>query len=349
MTPPRHHNANPIMADAATQVEDVVVIKTNLQVPTAGTRRRPASAGACLGGVRRPTSARAGSSAALKMWAKTSHEKTQKEKQESVRLFNSELEETLTDIKLEGQARREDVESRRRSRRHSFTGESWKVGGACAGTVRPSTLSRTHGGTTSGLFSDVQPLEGSESAAALQERLEEKSDFHAGKKRRELAESLRRSRAHFETGAPWRSGGACAGTVRTASLSRTRGSTNSGLFSDVQPLAGSESEALRLEQRMLKQHRRNSLRGIASTESSRTLDRSSSVPSLVLPRKSTSSEAPKAAEENCDFTGIAAELGLFDDAELSGGTSMMQNSKRPAGSATAIVRSARRRSSFGGA
>merc|ERR1711907_618737 len=70
-----------------------------------------------------------------------------------------------------------------------------------------------------------------------------------GKKKREEVEALLRSRRNSLSGETWKTGEACASTVRAASLSRTRGSTTSGLFSDVQMLAGSEFEAAVLESR----------------------------------------------------------------------------------------------------
>jgi hypothetical protein len=141
-----------------------------------------------------------------------------------------------------GALRRQAAEALQRSQRQAQSGESWRNGGACAGTMRTAGLSRTHGGTTSGLFSDFQPLEGSESAAA-QNRKESTVAEDEGKLRRQAAQAKQQSQRHALTGEPWRNGGACAGTVRTACLSRTHGGTTSGLFSDFKPLEASEAAA----------------------------------------------------------------------------------------------------------
>jgi len=302
-----------------------------------------------MSGFQRPKSARAASSNHMKMWARTSQEKSFQEKQEALRLFSRDLKETLCDRQYEGQLRREAAEAHQRSRRHTLTGDPWRSGGACAGTVRPPSLSRTHGSTTSGLFSDFQPLEGSESTACLRERLAELRHPEAGKKRREEAEALRRSRAHWQTGQPWRIGGACAGTVRSASLSRTHGSTISGLFSDVQPLAGSESIALMEEKvRQRAQWRsRLSLAGDSCRSRECSTDRiarGKSVPSLLARRSecSTSSDLP----EECGPELCVSETNS-SEADVEAGDSC-------AGSALAKIRSARRnslgrRSAVGGA
>merc|ERR1740130_1223916 len=142
-----------------------------------------------------------------------------------------------------GQLRREASEASQRSQRHSLTGEMWKSGGACAGTVRSASLSRTHGSTTSGLFSDFQPLEGSESLASKKVTDCSQETQDPGQLRRQASEAAQRSQRHALTGDRWKGGGVCAGTVRSASLSRTRGSTTSGLFSDTPMLAGSDSLA----------------------------------------------------------------------------------------------------------
>lgn len=165
----------------------------------------------------------------------------------------------------EGQMRRQQAEAVQRGQRNQ-TGDPWRNSGACAGTVRTVSLSRTRGSTTSGLFSEPQTLAGSESAAVLRERWQEVRTGEAtGQKRREAAEATRKNRCHSATGESWKVAGACAGTVRSASLSRKNGSTCSGLFSDVQPLAGSDSVAnlaAKAEKRMQ--------RRLRSTESGNT-------------------------------------------------------------------------------
>lgn len=261
------------------------------------------------------------------------------EKREAVQLFNAELDDSLLDVKLDGQARRQTAEAMQRSRRHALTGDPWKVGGACAGTVRSASLSRTRGGTTSGLFSDFQPLEGSESAAALHERRTSK-ERPSGRPRREDAESVQKSRAHRQ---PWRSGGACAGRVRAASLSRTRGSTVSGLFSDVQPLAGSESMALLEEQKRLKQERRERHRcNMSSTDSCSGVPRSPSVPSLILPQRIVQHPDSGNIKDNEERAEEAAEFGLSDDVEWDRIPKTL-----PAGSGFSSVRCARKFASGG--
>lgn len=193
-------------------------------------QRRPASAGPC-GRPRAdassfPLSARSTGSRTPQQ-ACRQRPRTAQDKKEALALFAKEIDDGLRDLRDEGQQRRKAAEATQRRNRHSLTGKPWMNGGACAGTVRSASLSRTRGGTTSGLFSDVQPLEASESAAAVRER-----------------QQLERKRTESAPIAgPWVSGGACAGTVRSASLSRTRGGTTSGLFSDFQPLEGSESAA----------------------------------------------------------------------------------------------------------
>mmetsp|Transcript_80632 Transcript_80632/g.142625 ORF Transcript_80632/g.142625 Transcript_80632/m.142625 type:complete len:347 (+) Transcript_80632:86-1126(+) len=298
------------------------------------TVHRPASAGSkrpsTLSGIQRPTSAKAASCSRLKMWAKTPREKSQQDKRQALEQFNIELDESLFDLKLDGLARRQAAEAAQRSQRHSLSGQAWKVGGACAGTVRPASLSRVRGGTTSGLFSDVKLLEGSEFNAAVQERCSKRHDAKASKQR---AESRQRSRGQHRSGEPWRAGGACAGTVRAASLSRTRGSTISGLFSDVQPLAGSESAALLQERMKLKQKRRDSFRSSNfSMDSGGSASRSASVPSLVLPQ----------------HLGCAKASEQEDDLMSDEGASCATPKSFPAGSALASVRCARQ-SAAGGA
>merc|ERR1711924_209573 len=84
-----------------------------------------------------------------------------------------------------------------RSRRHSLSGEPWKTGGACAGTVRPATLSRTRGSTTSGLFSDFLPLESSE-FTAVNHLKDSQEHRDPGQTRRQVAEAVQRSQPfHF--------------------------------------------------------------------------------------------------------------------------------------------------------
>lgn len=60
--------------------------------------------------------------------------------------------------------------------------------------------------------------------------------------RRTEVEELRKTRSQSLGGQPWKITGACATTIRAPCLSRTRGSTTSGLFSDVQCLSACESE-----------------------------------------------------------------------------------------------------------
>jgi hypothetical protein len=325
---------------------------THAQSKVAQKATRPQSAGPdsyahALGGIQRPKSARAASSNMLKMWAKTSHERSLQEKQDALRLFSKDLKETMRDRQYDGQLRREAAEASQRSRRHSLSGDPWRSGGACAGTVRSASLSRTHGSTTSGLFSDFQPLEGSESGACLRERIAEKRRPDAGKRRREEAEALRRSRAHCETGQPWRIGGACAGTVRSASLSRSHGSTISGLFSDVQPLAGSESAANLAEKARQREQRRSHQQTSSESGRGRELGcgvaRSMSVPSLPLARRSLGSASSDVPQDS------GREMCCSESSEAD---SDMQG--LCAGSALAKVRSARRnslgrRSACGGA
>lgn len=133
---------------------------------------------------------------------------------------------------------------------------------------------RTRGSTTSGLFSDSQSLAGSDSDSALREHRD--SSTHTS---RQLAEAPRRNAE------PWKSVGACAGSVRAAGLSRTHGSTVSGLFSDVQPLAGSESAALMAAKLQNSSRLRRSR--------SRRLSRSTSQPSLLSSCSSSSNPSPK--------------------------------------------------------
>jgi len=164
------------------------------------------------------------------------------------------LGQTLPEkMQVEGQMRRQQADAVQRGQRN-LIGEPWRNSGACAGNVRTASLSRTRGSTTSGLFSEPQTLAGSESAAVLRERWQEVQRGEAtGPKRRESIEAARKNRCHSATGESWKVAGACAGTVRSASLSRKNGSTCSGLFSDVQPLAGSDSLAnlaARAEKRM---------------------------------------------------------------------------------------------------
>lgn len=159
---------------------------------------------------------------------------------------SKELKESSADMSDKGRLRRQAAEDLQRSRRHSLTGEAWKSGGACAGTVRTASLSRSHGSTTSGLFSEAKPLSTHYSCDYMsitksQERSSEMQE--EGHLRRQMAEASQRSQRHSLTGEPWRVGGACAGTVRTASLSRSHGSTTSGLFSDCKPLEASEYES----------------------------------------------------------------------------------------------------------
>merc|ERR1712232_751823 len=164
-----------------------------------------------------------------------------------------------------------------------------------------------------------------------------------------------------------RSGGVCAGTVRAACLSRTHGSTSSGLFSDVQPLAGSESVALLKEKLEQRQQWRNRKCSMSSTEPcSRSKNLSASVPSLPLAHHGVPSESyqaegdksktsskleaevgrsPEMAEKRCEPEENASEAKLCGEehpciSPSKGGSC--------AGSAFATVRAARR-SACGGA
>lgn len=139
----------------------------------------------------------------------------------------------------EGQLRRRAAEATQRRQGYSLCGEVWKSG-ACVGAVR-------------GVFSEPLSMAGSESVAALRERILELQGDVNGQKQRETPEAARKKRCHLAKDDQWRNGGACAGTVRAPCLSRKRGSTVSGLFSDVQPLAGSESAVAMAEK---KQHMR---------------------------------------------------------------------------------------------
>jgi hypothetical protein len=144
--------------------------------------------------------------------------------------------ERSQEISDEGRLRRQAAEANQRSQRHSLTGAAWKNSGACAGTVRTAALSRSNGSTTSGLFSDCKPLEASEYTAALASKEMSCDAQDEGRLRRQEAEENQRKQRHSLTGAAWKNSGACAGTVRSAGLSRTHGSTTSGLFSECKPL-----------------------------------------------------------------------------------------------------------------
>lgn len=156
---------------------------------------------------------------------------------------------TSCDAEDEGRLRRREAEENQRKQRHSLTGAVWKNSGACAGTVRSAGLSRTHGSTTSGLFSECKSLEACDYTFGTQSKelsCQESRDMQdEGRLRREAAESAQRSQRHSLTGEPWKNTGACAGTVRTACLSRTNGSTTSGLFSQPLLLEGSDCASIR--------------------------------------------------------------------------------------------------------
>jgi len=128
--------------------------------------------------------------------------------------------------------RRPQSAQRRDSRGHSSQVEPWRHACAGAGLFRSVTLSRVHGSTTSGLFSDVRPLEGSEIDLKLLEK--DKQKQHGTKIRQ---------RANRPSG---------TGDTRTINGDRvcparpvtcTRRNSTSGLFSDVRLLEATESEA----------------------------------------------------------------------------------------------------------
>lgn len=169
--------------------------------------------------------------------------KTQQEKQAALRMFMREQVEILQEVRDKGRNRRRASEAVQLSQRHVLTGDPWRNTGACANTVRTATLSRKHGCTTSGLFSDAQLLEGSESSTRL-------SDSTRSRRKDTDAKAMhRRSCSSTSTVEPWRTTGACAGMARPPCLSRTHGTTTSGLFSDVRLLSESESEASLMESR----------------------------------------------------------------------------------------------------
>jgi len=219
--------------------------------------------GSCAGGVRSASLSRTRGSTTSGLF---SDAPILEASEAAMKRSSQPLGQTLPEkIQEEGQMRRQQADAVQRGQRN-LTGDPWRNSGACAGTVRTVSLSRTRGSTTSGLFSEPQTLAGSESAAVLRERWQEVQRGEAtGQKRREAAEATRKNRCHSATGDSWKVAGACAGTVRSASLSRKNGSTCSGLFSDVQPLAGSDSLAnlaAKAEKRMQ--------RRLRSTESGNT-------------------------------------------------------------------------------
>lgn len=233
----------------------------------------------------------------------------------------------------QGSVRRKAAEMAQRSQRHTASGESWKAGGACAGTVRSASLSRTRGGTTSGLFSDFQPLEGSESALAKEMTESAKEMRDEGRLRRQAAEAAQRSQRHSLTGEPWKCSGACAGTSRTASLSRTRGGTTSGLFFDFAPLEASELAAALLEKQ---------ISGTAQKQNSKDKENAQK----AAPWKSGGACAGTVRAPNLSRTNGTTVSGLFSDVQPLEGSESMVNllENRGHSRSFATTRASRRRS-----
>merc|ERR1719440_526474 len=159
----------------------------------------------------------------------------------------------MKEVQDKGQQRRRTSASVQRSQRHPVTGEPWRNTGACGSSVRAGSLSRSSGYTTSGLFSDIQPLEGSDATAFRPEsRQRAPHRVNAGAEgstkcsemRRKACGPVRRS-SSMPAGERWRTTGACSGMPRPAWLSRPNGGTTSGLFSEVGSLAQTQHRPLR--------------------------------------------------------------------------------------------------------
>lgn len=200
-------------------------------------QRRPATAGICRN---------LGASDTVSKFRSCStqsnfHAQSKEKRQACLDLSMQEVSDIQRSVKEEDQAPRKKCQNRQK------------------GAVRSASLSQ-HRRFGSGLFSDVLPLEASEAEHRIEDGQRKKREVEVDIRKGALAtdEGSARQRRMKEVDAsgksqshsqPWRSIGACANTIRAPFLSRTRGATTSGLFSDVQCLASSESDALIMERR----------------------------------------------------------------------------------------------------
>mmetsp|Transcript_42478 Transcript_42478/g.75288 ORF Transcript_42478/g.75288 Transcript_42478/m.75288 type:complete len:363 (-) Transcript_42478:29-1117(-) len=99
-------------------------------------------------------------------------------------------------------SRRQEVEDLRKTRTQSSCGQPWKVTGACASTLRPPSLSRPRGSTTSGIFSDVQCLSACESEISFMESRGRTWRPWSASTSRTRSLSCRRSATTTETSSP---------------------------------------------------------------------------------------------------------------------------------------------------
>jgi len=136
------------------------------------------------------------------------------------------------------------VKNDRQRKREDLDCKPWRQGTGLA--VSRSAPQSTNVSPISTVFSGTQSMNGSVSTTRLSES--HSCSTRCNSRKLEV-QALRRSRCHSVSGEPWKNSGACASTIRPACLSRPRGGTTCGLFSDVQMLAGSEWDASFMQSR----------------------------------------------------------------------------------------------------